>query len=520
MSAPNILKIPLDLWPRQLFALHSPASEQLFGGESEGGKSHYLRALFISACLDIPGLQCLLVRKNHQDLILNHVEGPTGFKTLLAPLIEEGHVSVSEEAVRFKVNGSLIALQHCQDERKLTSMQGVEKHLLGIDEAPQIVERLIRFMRGWVRMPLEMRRRLPEFWQMRLPGIVYTGNPLGPSVRFFRLNFVAARPEGAIEKVDGFTRQFVRSGAEDNLSVDIEAHHGRIQGFGDAALISALKGNWYTPTGDFFPEWDESRHVVPDFTPPSWWFRFRTFDWGTAEPFACLWWAVSDGEMFEAEIKVVRDGKFARETKKLWFPRGALVAYREWYGADPEQPAKGLRLRNEEMARGILERSYEPCEKHLVTLTDSFVFPDRGEDEGKTIAKTFYAEGVPLTLGRTARKAGWSQMRARLRGIQFDSNSPKFTPMMFFVESCFACRDYIPALPRHPSEGRGLDDAAEHGEATHINDVCRLAAMAEEIVTEEPEKPFDTANLKQEMTFNDAVNLVRQHKARENGAGY
>lgn len=513
------INLTFPLHPRQQQAFETEATELLFGGATSGGKSHFVRVALCIWCLAIEGLQCKLVRKNSDDVRLNHIEGPTGFRALLEPLINLGKVRVTEDGVRFLDNGALITLQHCQDERKLTSSQGVDIHVLVVDEATQISEKLLRFMRTWVRMPNDMKERLPEMFKGMFPRIIYTANPIGVSVGYFRREFVKARKAFSIEKVFGFKRQYIPSLVADNFSADAEETAGRVMGMNDPALARALlEGDWYVPIGDFFPEWDESRHVVPDFTPPAYWFRFRTFDWGTAEPFAVMWWAVSDGETFCAKVHTLNEetNQYEWVEKELWFPRGSLIGYREWYGCNPDNPSQGLRMRNEDIAAGILSRSYDDYEKKILTLTDSFVFPDRGEEGGKTIAKTFEACGVPLTRGRTTRVTGWSQMRSRLIGKQLDSNSDKRYPLIYFCESCSAARDYIPALPRHPHEGKG-NDAAEHGEATHICDIVRLACMAQEIVNDPPPKAPDTSKLRNDMTFEQALKQVQKSKRQHAG---
>lgn len=497
----STIALDLELWPRQLQAFESEGTEILFGGASEGGKSHLVRVILITFCLAVEGLQCTLIRKRFEDILKNHVEGPTGFKVLLRSLIEAKKARITEHEVRFH-NGSLISFQHCQDERQFDSAQGVEKHVLALDEAPQISERLIRFFRGWCRMPIEMKARLPEWLRNKLPLILYTGNPIGASVGFFRRHFVKARAPFEIEYVEGFKRQYIPSKAEDNKSVDLAAHHGRISGIStDPGMILALEGDWDAPVGDFFREWNEEKHVVPDFLPPAHWFRYRSFDWGTAEPFAVYWWAVSDGESFRDHRDVER-----------WYPRGALICYREWYGCNPEHPAEGLRLRNEEMAEGILKRSPMPYEVRVSTVTDSLPFQDRG---GTTIAETFAKCGVLLTLGDTSRVPGWSQMRGRLKGIYVDSNDKEPTPMIYFCSSCRYARDYIPAIPRHDTK---MEDAAESGEATHAPDAIRIACMSRaRVVDQEPKAP-DTQHVRNDLTFDAAVKKIQQHKDRANGS--
>lgn len=468
------MKIELDLGlhPRQLQAFNSKSTELLFGGATEGGKSHYARVFLIAACLAVKHLQCVLIRKKHSDIQSNHLEGRTGFRSLLEPLSKLKQVNITADNIKF-ANGSVIAFQHCQDERQFDSAQGVEKHILVIDEATQISERLIRFFRAWVRMPNEMRATLPPDWKDKLPCIIYTANPIGVSVPFFKRKFVDARPHESIEDIEGFKRQYMLSRYTDNPSVDEAAHKGRLQGIGDDQVARALDlGDWSAITGEFFPEWDEERHVVTDCLPPHSWFRFRGMDLGYAEPFCVYWVAVSDGEPF-----------YDSDGHERWFPRGAFLVYREWYGCDQANPAIGIRLRNEDIAAGIIARS-EVDAGSCITLTDSLPFQDRG---GEGPAYTFLRSGAPLTLGDTSRITGWSAMRGRLIGKEVPGYDSKL-PMLYICASCKYARDYIPALPRHPSETR-KEDAAEHGEATHSPDTLRIICMAHTVIKDNPHMP-------------------------------
>lgn len=493
--------LDLSLYPRQLEALYSKATEILFGGASEGGKSHLVRVALIRACIEIPNLQCGLVRKKFKDIIRNHVKGPYGFNALLKPLVALKKVKVTKEGISFW-NGSYIAFLHCQDERQLLSAQGVDQHFLVIDEATQISPRLIKFFRGWVRMSVEMKATLPERWKGLFPRILYTANPIGASLSYFRREYVKARPAFEIELVDGFLRQYIPSRIEDNPSADKVAQAGRLAVF-DAATAKALKdGDWDAPMGDFFPEYDDNRHVIPDGSIPDHWFRFRTFDWGSAEPFACLWWAVSPGETLTGY-----DGK--GNVKTTYIPRGALVAYREWYGCSDDDPAVGRRMRNEDIAAGIESRT-EVTFRKQVTLTDSFPFADRG---GPTIADVFSKNGCVLSLGDTSRVQGWSQLRGRLIGAHLYEQENKRYPLIYFMESCRYCRDYLPALPRHPAESK-REDAAEHGEATHICDIIRLACTAHTVIKEAPVSTQQKikAAVKKKMTVQSIV--------KQRGHGY
>ena len=529
MSTADVTEVRCKLWPKQGVAYETPATELLFGGATRGGKSHLARVALISWCLEISQLQCTLIRKKRQDILDNHVYGPNGFKDLLRAYIDRGQASVTQDEVKFG-NGSRIVFKHCQDERQFDTAQGITSHVLFIDEATQISERLIRTFRAWCTMSEEMKATLPDHLKGRFPRILYTANPIGVSVGFFRRHFVKPRPTGSIEKVDGFVPQYLPSKATDNPSESEEATRGRVAGMHDAATARALlEGDWDAALGDFFPEWDEERHVVPEFITPAHWYRYRSFDWGSADPFCAYWFAVSDGEMFEAETWAFEDGAYVKRNKRLWFPRGARVVYREWYGCREEDPAKGLGLRNADIARGIVERSPANEERNLITLTDSFVFPDRGEEGGQTIAKTFKDNGCPLTLGDTSRVTGWAAFRDALIGVRLDLNSDYRYAMLFVCEGCKYLRDYIPALPRHPNEAKKHEDAAESGEATHACDAVRLGIMATPSVkdapptTEEARKAWlaksnvQIARATAPPTFNDAIKMIKQQKGRSGG---
>lgn len=512
----------LELWPKQVDAFLSEATEQLVGGATRGGKSHYIRVASSVWCLAIPQLQVTLIRKKYQDILDNHVYGQNGYKDILRSLVEIGYAKVTQDYVTFG-NGSRIVFKHCQDERQFETAQGIASNVLIIDEATQISERLIRTFRAWCTMTEEMKATLPEQFKGKFPRIIYTANPIGPSLPYFRRNFVKARPQSSIEYIEGFKRQFIPIFVRDNPSEDPVATKGRVEGMHGKAMARALlEGDWDAPLGEFYPEWDEDRHVIPDFVPPAHWYRYRGFDWGSADPFCCYWAAVSDGEMFDAETWGFKDGAYVKSTKRFWFPRGSRIIYREWYGCREEDPSKGLGLRNADIARGIVERSPAPEERTLVTLTDSYPFPDRGEEGGQTIAKTFADNGCPLTLGDTSRITGWAAMRDALIGKQMDLNIETRYPMLYIQEQCKFARDYIPALPRHPNEAKKHEDAAESGEATHACDVIRLICMALAPAKDKPTPDVEKvlahiASATKGPTFEDAVKMIKKQKAGRGG---
>ena len=466
---PQTIELNFELHPKQLQAFQCPANEILFGGATRGGKSHYVRVALITFCEAVPGIQCLIIRKYYDDVISNHMEGATGFKAMLKPLIDAKKVRVTKDEVRWLHTGSLIKLSHCATEEAMQKNQGLGKDILVFEEACQIEERYIRFIRGWVTTTEDMKDKVPKELKGHLPKIYYTANPIGRSMGYFRRNFVLPATPGTIFKAPdddgGFTRCYIEARVDDNPDEDPEATRRRIEGLGDAGMSQALlNADWNAPIGDYFPQYDDKKHTIQDFMMPEHWFKFLTFDWGSSEPFAVLWWAVVGEEGYEGSNRYLRPG--------------TLICYREWFGCDKNDPSKGMQLRNEEIANGIIKRTREDTSGLVVT--DSLPFQDRGMGQnGKkyTIADVFKEHGVPLVRGNTARIHGWSQVRDRLIGIDDD-------PLIVFMESCVFCRDYLPALPRHKTRP---EDAEESGEATHICDAIRYACTTRPLVTKAAE---------------------------------
>lgn len=483
------LKVSLDfpLHDKQLLALNSPSTEMVYGGAAGPGKSHLLRVAFIIWAIEIPGLQLYLFRRQYRDLIQGHMQGPTGFKAMLQPLVECGMCEVVELEIRFKnginnsyVGGSRISLNHCLYDDDVFNYKTIEFHVLGLEEATEFSPFQIKFLRSRVRMPdvvkIPDKYLMPkEHWRSpdkprhSFPRCIYPTNPGGPSHEYIRRGWIDGHEPyelwEAPEDEGGKLRQFIPGLLTDNPSVNPEEYAATLSGLPPAYRDALLHGKWTAAVGSFFPEFDPDQHVITDFTPPDHWFRFRGFDWGTAEPFCVHWTAVSDGEPFRDD-----------QGQERWFPRGAFIIYREWYGCEKQDSSKGLRLRNEDIATGIRERS-ELNGKNVITLTDSLPFQDRG---GEGIHTVFARNGCQLTKGDTSRVAGWSQMRSRLIGKEIDSNSGRI-PMLFLTASCKYARMYIPMLTYHPSESKP-EDAQEHGEATHACDTIRLICMAHTVI--------------------------------------
>lgn len=487
------------LYPKQVLAFESSAQFLFYGGAAGGGKSHLERACGIQASAAIPGLQTYLFRRTYQELIDNYMLGPTGFQAMLAEmqdgLLRKHKIKFNETEIKFP-NHSRITLVSAQHEQDIWSNQGKEIHFAIISEATQFSEFMIRFIMSRNRIPMSL--DIPPHERIRYPRILCGSNPGGMSHQFFKQLFVANHekfktpenpyPIWRMAPSDGSrTAQFIPAMVDDNPAINPEQYKASLAGLKRKELVDAmLYGKWDIPLGAFFPELDESIHRIPRFEIPDHWFRYRSFDWGSGAPFACLWIAVSDGIV-------------------AGIPKESLIFYREWYGASPFDKTKGLGMSNEQVAEGIRTRT-PPNEFIQGTLTDSKPFQAGG---GRTIAEDFTLAKVPLQLGDVkpgSRIQGWQQIRSRAIGRDG-------RPGIFFFEDLEDTWRTLTQLQTDTNPAKKGEDAVTTGE-DHLPDAVSLACKARPYVIETP-KPEPPRVVVPIYTMNKVLDAHLKAKRKE-----
>lgn len=421
-----------------------------------------MRVVAIALCTAIAGLQVYLFRRISDDLIRNHVEGPKGFRALLAGWVICGWVTIVEDEIRFW-NGAKIYLCHCKDEKDIYKYQGAEIHVLLIDELTHFTEAMYRFLRNRVRMVGIV---LPDQFAGLLPRIICGANPGNIGHLWVKRTFVDAAAPMSMRRMPkeegGMVRQYIPAKLEDNPSMaeDDPGYEGRLEGLGSKALVQAMRhGDWNVIEGAFFDCWDTSRHVIRPFAIPEDWPRSMSGDWGSFRPFSFGWWSM------------VPD--LYRTPQGIWLQRGCLVRYREWYGCVPGKENVGVKLHAEKVGEGLWDR--ESGDPKLGTrVLDPSAFAENG---GPSIAERIYrgskdrikfVEADNARVSQRGAMGGWDQMRGRFVGDE------EGFPMLVCFETCTDSTRTIPALQHDQSRPEDLDTDGED----HAADDWRYECMS------------------------------------------
>jgi hypothetical protein len=332
-------------------------------------------------------------------------------------------------------------------------------------------------------------------------GMRLTGNPGGAGHNWVKRRYIDPAPGGfkiitetmeIMGKEVSLSRVFIPSKIGDNqlLMQNDPTYVLRLYQAGSKALVKAwLEGNWDLVDGAFFDNWDTDRIILPlDWLKaiPKHTLRFRSFDWGSAKPFSVGWWAMSDGQ---------------------WgLPHGAMLRYREWYGASG--PNKGLKLTADLVAQGILNR--ERGEPISYGVADPSIFIRNG---GPSIMELMLKEGCAWRKGDNRREPGWQKMRQMLGNIPLDYRFPEAgttDPLIFVLECCEDSIRTIPTLQHDDVKAEDLDTEAED----HVADDWRYGVMSRPAVKEAP-KPnpgLVLPKLPSQTTINELLDKIKQRR--------
>jgi hypothetical protein len=477
MTEPSVI---WEAQPRQSAFITCPVDDIAFGGARGGGKSDAVIGDWIS----------------HEDLYGEHAIGMAfrRERTQLTELIERarqvlpalGHKWHEQEKYFRSPKGGRLRFTYLENDSDADAYQGHSYTRLYPEEMGTFpmetpINRLYATLRSGNGVPCQMKG---------------TCNPGGAGHHWVKARYrLDTSPRGfevfEFEFTNPFTkkkiikrRTFIPSKVTDNKYLG-DDYIANLHMVGSKELVRAwLEGDWSIIEGAFFDCWDADKHVIKPFAVPEGWLRFRSMDWGSASPFSVGWWAVVGDE---------------HETPYgLTLPKGAILRYREWYGA--ARPGVGLKLEAEEVGRGIMERDAGD-EITFGVLDPSAFAADGGPSIAERMAKAtdgkvWFRRADNRRVGLRGAMGGWDQMRARLKGEDGK-------PMLYTFSTC---RDFIRTIPALQHDAVRAEDVDTEGE-DHAGDECRYACMSRPFGNEKPTVTDIIAELIRPKTFNEILEM-------------
>ena len=368
-------------------------------------------------------------------------------------------------------NGAYLKMRYMEHERDYTRYHGHQYTWIGWDELtswpnPGAYFKLISCLRS-----------AKEFIPTK--RLRSSGNPGGVGHSWVKMRFVDPVPKGYQPVLDPklkWERMYIPARVYDNkiLLKHDPQYVDRLQGTGTPELVRCwLEGDWDAIVGAYFSQYRHDLHVLPRFTIPRNWGRFRALDWGYASPFSVGWYAVSNGEQ-------------PHDLPRNFIPPGAIVRYREYYGSS--DPNVGLKLSPAVVAATVKQMSQG--ESYADSVADPSCFASQG---GPSIGETFYESGVTFRPADNKRESGWQQVVKRLRGVEHVPGS--FIPMLYFTEDCHHMLRTLPAAQHDEKNPNDVDTDGEDHAVDELRYACMSRPWYPEVDTTPQGKTIDQVTL-------------------------
>lgn len=270
-----------QLTPKQDNFIFTPAKFSGYGGGVGNGKSFAGCIKTHNHCQDNPGAFFLVGRRHATDL------QDSTQKDFLALFEDEGTWSEKTRTFTYP-NGSQVIFRHLDDLRKLTNM-----NLSGfwIDQAEEVSEEAFNYLNGRIRRQKGPRGQIIK----RREGFI-TFNMEGHNWIWRR--FLKKKDKTGEPLKNAADYELIIATSLENPYTP-QDYKDTIMSMPDEWVKRFVYGDWDQFAGQIFSEWMPALHVIPGFTIPNSWPRFRSIDHGQNNPTACLWFAVDfDGNVY------------------------------------------------------------------------------------------------------------------------------------------------------------------------------------------------------------------------------
>ncbi|MBR4836136.1 MAG: phage terminase large subunit, partial [Clostridia bacterium] len=278
------MKMKLTLTKKQKAFIDTHESEVLFGGAAGGGKSYGQVADALLFALKYPRSKQLILRRTFAELDKSLIR-------LALSLYPKEIYSFNQSSHTGKfVNGSIIDFGYCAGELDVYQYQSAEYDVIRFDELTHFTESQYIYLISRVRGANDYPKQVKS-----------TTNPGGIGHGWVKARFVDPSPAGEpFIGEDGLRRIFIPSLLSDNkfLEEGDPEYRKRLLALPERERRALLYADWNIFEGQYFTEFDPTRHVIAPFEIPVSWRKYRTIDYGL-DRLACLWIAISpDGNAY------------------------------------------------------------------------------------------------------------------------------------------------------------------------------------------------------------------------------
>jgi hypothetical protein len=271
--------------------------ELFYGGARGGGKSDFLLVDFLNGVNEWgSNWNGILFRQTYSQLeeIIRRA------KEIYVPLGAEYHKA--ENYFSFP-NGAQVKFRYLENDADCEDYQGHNYTWIGFDELGNY-----RSDYAWLTMMMCLRSAHVEASWTRIRG---TGNPGGVGHKWLKARFVDGKEAGKVytEKLgldsEGnellTTRAFVPATLNDNTALMKKdpSYRTRLMMQSERVRQAMLEGRWdIKGGGEFFDEFNETKHIIRPRILRGEWKRYYAMDWGRKKPWAVVKLAVGkDGQV-------------------------------------------------------------------------------------------------------------------------------------------------------------------------------------------------------------------------------
>jgi hypothetical protein len=371
----------------------------------------------VDDCQRLPGLKCLLLRKQAK----SNIENFEDFRRRLFSRLPH-EFSAFRGNLTF-ANESRIVLGHYKTESEIDNYLGLEFDVIGIEEATTLTARKYQDITTCCRSS-------KLNWR---PRIYSTTNPGGVGHAWYRAKFIMPFQE----KRETETR-FIPARVTDNRwnNPDYVRVLENLSGWQKRAW---LDGDWDIAAGQYFSTFRREVNVVEDFDDSRAVEWFAAFDFGFKH-YTVVLLGCRDGD---GNIFIVDE-----HAERLWLP---------------QQHATAIKAMLARHKIGERKMSVEDL-KRFVAGADVF----SRQSDGTTIAAQYSKLGISLRCANTDRVNGWAEILQRFGNVEAG-----IRPTLFIHKRCGRLLETLPALQHDPNrpedvlkvdadeDGIGGDDTAD-----------------------------------------------------------